>query len=231
MGTVRTISELLEALEPIDHLFFRGQADYEWTLEPSIARIENPEHCYSMTLTGWLSLESYLISEFKKYSYPYLKDEPNNYHDWLVHGQHHGLPTRLLDWSVNPLKALFFAVEDNSLDHVDGSLFLCTPKQMAPTTNDIHEGKGTQFFYSSHINARVSAQEGAFSIPYVNEEEDDFEQDLDIDTSKLRSYGKLRIPKECKPQFRHSLNKLGINHRTIYPGLDGISQMLKGGFN
>lgn len=231
MSTVRSILDLLEALEPIDHLFFRGQADYEWTLAPSIARLKNPENCYSTTLTGWLNLESYLIREFKKYSYPYLKDEPNNYHDWLVHAQHHGLPTRLLDWSVNPLKALFFAVEDRALDHVDAALFLCTPKQMAPTTKDIHEGKGTQFFYSSHINERVSAQEGAFSIPYLNEEEDDFTHDLDIDTEKLSSYKKIKIPKEFKPNLRHSLNKLGINHRTIYPGLDGISKMLKDGFN
>jgi len=231
VNQVRTISELLEALDSIDHLFFRGQADFKWSLEPSVARIKNPSNCYSMTLTGWLSLESHLISEFKKYSYHYLKDEPNNDHDWLVHAQHHGLPTRLLDWSVNPLKALFFAVEDRTLDSVDGALFLCTPKQIAPTTKYIHEGKGTQFFYSSHINERVSAQEGGFSIPYVNIEEDNFLHNLDIDTEKLRTYEKIEIPKEFKPNLRRELNKIGINHRTIYPGLDGISKMLKEGFS
>jgi hypothetical protein len=184
-----------------------------------------------MTLTGWLDLESYLISEFKKYSYPYLKEEPSNKYNWLVHAQHHGLPTRLLDWSENPLKALFFAVEDRSLDNVDAGLFFCTPKQISPTTKDIHEGKGTQFFYSSHINERVSAQEGAFSIPYVDLENDDFLHDLDIDTENLRTYEKVKIPKKFKPNLRYSLNKLGINHRTIYPGLDGISKMLKEGFS
>lgn len=230
MKQARTFFELLEVLEPVDHSFFRGQADWNWSLEPSIARINNPSNCYNMSLNGWLSAESYLISEFKRYSYPYLKDEPNNQYDWLVHAQHHGLPTRLLDWSENPLKALFFAVENSNQDDVDGALFLCTPKQMAPTTKDIHDGKGVQFFYSSHINDRVSAQEGVFSLPYVNPEEDNFDHDLDIVTRELRGYEKVKIPKESKPLFRHQLNKLGINHRTIYPGLDGISKMLKEGF-
>jgi hypothetical protein len=231
MSQIRCISELLQVLEPVPHSFFRGQASFDWTLEPSLARINNPDNCYSMSLRGWLDLESYLIREFRKFSYPYLKDEPQNEFDWLVHAQHHGLPTRLLDWSENPLKALFFAVENREHDQLDGALHLCTPKQTAPSTRDIHEGKGTQFFCSSYINDRISAQEGAFSIPYLNIEEDDFTYSLDIDTSKLLRYEKVHIPKEAKPQLRHELNKLGINHRTIYPGLDGISKMLKEGFS
>ena len=231
MSQIRDISELLQVLDPVPHSFFRGQANFEWSLEPSLARIKHPENCYSMTLRGWLDLESYLIREFKKFSYPYLKDEPKNDFDWLVHAQHHGLPTRLLDWSENPLKALFFAVESRDHDDVDGALHLCTPKQIAPSTSDIHQGKGTQFFCSSYINDRISAQEGAFPLPYLNIEDDDFSHSLDIDTSKLLGYEKVFIPKESKPQLRHELNKLGINHRTIYPGLDGISQMLKEGFS
>ncbi len=77
----RIISELLEVLEPVEYSFFRGQAEFSWSLEPSLARIKNPNNCYSMLLTGWLSMESYLIREFKRYSYPYLKDEPSNKYD------------------------------------------------------------------------------------------------------------------------------------------------------
>ncbi|HIF9328510.1 TPA: FRG domain-containing protein [Photobacterium damselae] len=231
MSQIRDISELLQVLDQVPHSFFRGQANFEWSLEPSLARIKHPENCYSMSLRGWLNLESYLIREFRKFSYPYLKDEPQNDFDWLVHAQHHGLPTRLLDWSENPLKALFFAVENREHDHLDGALHLCTPKQIAPSTRDIHQGKGTQFFFSSYINDRISAQEGAFSLPYLNVEDDDFSYSLDIDTSSLLGYEKVLVPKESKPQLRHELNKLGINHRTIYPGLDGISKMLKEGFS
>lgn len=230
MSQIRCVSELLQVLDPIPYSFFRGQASFNWTLEPSLARINNPQNCYSMTLKGWLDLESYLIREFKKFSYPYLKDEPQNDFDWLVHAQHHGLPTRLLDWSENPLKALFFAVENREHDILDGALHLCTPRQTAPSTRDIHNGNGTQYFCSSYINDRISAQEGAFSIPYLNIKDDNFTHSLDIDTSKLLSYQKVSIPKENKQQLRHELNKLGINHRTIYPGLDGISKMLKEGF-
>ncbi|MBB1434301.1 FRG domain-containing protein [Pseudoalteromonas sp. SG43-6] len=230
MSEIRCISELLQVLEPTPYSFFRGQANFEWSLEPSLARIKHPESCYSMSLGNWLELESYLIREFQKFSYPYLKDEPQNKFDWLVHAQHHGLPTRLLDWSENPLKALFFAIENREYDEFNGALHLCAPKGIAPSTRDIHQGKGTQFFFSSYINDRVSAQEGAFSIPYLNIKEVGFSHNLDIDTSKLLAYKKVLIPKEAKPQLRHELNKLGINHRTIYPGLDGISKMLNEGF-
>jgi len=230
MSQVSSITELLQILETTDHRFFRGQADFLWTLEPSIARIKNPNHCYNMSLRGWHAMESYLIREFERFSYPYLKNEPSNDIDWLVHAQHHGLPTRLLDWSENPLKALFFAVEDRSFGDVDGAIHLCSPEQVGPSTKDIHEGEGGQFFCSSYINDRISAQEGVFSIPYIDKTNDNFTKSLDVVTEDLLTYEKVRIPKEFKPNIRNQLNKIGINHRTIFPGLDGISKMLKEGF-
>lgn len=230
MNEVKTISELLGILDSVNYTFCRGQADVSWLLSPSITRIPNHDKCYSMRLTGWLDAESYLIREFKKYAYPYLKNDPTNDYDWLVHAQHHGLPTRILDWSENPLKALFFAVEDRGFDHVDGALHVCQPQQIGPTTGDIHYGTGVQFFRSRYTNDRILAQEGAFSITYIKQENDDFETNLDVNTTELMEYKKIKIPKESKKLLRDKLNRLGINYRTIFPGLDGISKMLKSGF-
>ncbi|HOD62411.1 MAG TPA: FRG domain-containing protein [Bacilli bacterium] len=90
--------------------FYRGQSDYDWGLTPRLYR-EN-----------LLDKESILISEF-------LRVAPNEfqqmeYFDILVKMQHYGLPTRLLDTTLNPLVALFFACQGDKQKFKDGSVAL-----------------------------------------------------------------------------------------------------------
>ncbi|MGH7468207.1 MAG: FRG domain-containing protein [Longimicrobiales bacterium] len=80
-------------------------ANQAWPLWPSLCRI-------APVADTIRAAEQALITEFKRYALPYLKRAPRNDWQWLALAQHYGIPTRLLDWSSNPLAALFFAVAD-----------------------------------------------------------------------------------------------------------------------
>ena len=83
-------------------LVFRGQRRY-WPLLPRVSG--------NVPRGTILKNERRLLQEFKKKAPPCLQVVPSNDVDWLVVAQHHGLPTRLLDWTYNPFVAFWFAFE------------------------------------------------------------------------------------------------------------------------
>ena len=110
MGTVASVSEYLSCIEKTDTLslttltvsnftFYRGQANKDWDLSPSLYR------------QGLFDIESALMAELNHIC-PF--EFANNKFDTLVKMQHFGLPTRLLDMTTNPLVALYFACENEN---------------------------------------------------------------------------------------------------------------------
>ena len=129
MANIISIESVINLLAEIKkcnlfNFFFRGHTDSEWDLIPTIARTRNKNIYYPK----WLNLEDDILEKFQNFSRPYLGYEPKYKYEWLVIAQHHGLPTRILDWTTNPLKALFFSIEDPAYYKKDAALWAFRPQ-------------------------------------------------------------------------------------------------------
>jgi hypothetical protein len=210
-----------------DPMMFRGQAR-EWPLLPSIARLPPQLAGYET----WGVFENDLIERFAKHAKPLLLAQPSDLEEWLVHAQHHGVPTRLLDWTTNPLKALFWAVEDPRNERRDGVVWAFSPKHwredvLAPTPL-LDDDRLTPYF-PKQINTRVIAQEGCFVAFPLPEGRRRLQPMNDVRAYRkdVRALAKLRVPAASKATLRIELRVLGITHRSLYPDLGGIAESIK----
>ena len=90
-------------------MIYRGVKSTEFELLPKIGRLSPQSSTDDKTEN-----EKEILRTFKERALPYLTSIPQTDWDWLALGQHHSLPTRLLDWTSNPLVACYFAVEEES---------------------------------------------------------------------------------------------------------------------
>ena len=107
---VSSISELLKQagkLEKTDAWIFRGMHNSEYELQPSVGRIRHDSIRNKLTAYR----ERRYLWQFRDWVRPHVSLTIANELEWLVLGQHHGLPTRLLDWTRSPIVAAYFAVK------------------------------------------------------------------------------------------------------------------------
>ncbi len=196
---------------------FRGHRDASWTLAPKIDRTPFVEFRASAGGTR-NQHELRILETFKNWSRPYLKVQPHNDWEWLALAQHHGLATRLLDWTANPLAALFFAVEGPN--EGNGSAVWCYARQgnIAEEKSDPFRCKEVLHFEPPHLSERIPVQAASFTVHPGR-------------PSWRGTRVKLIIDQSSRDAFQDQLGDLNINRATLFPGLDGAADMINSLFS
>jgi len=176
--------EIVSRFRPDTGYFFRGEKRDDWKLIPKIGRITRARAApdpnvidLDLLYASEIINEQGALNRFKAAARPFLSNVPDNDWDWMALAQHHTLPTRLLDWTTNPLVALFFAVCDNAdgawlkREQVDtpsysgaAAFYVWRVKQGPIDTSKANPFESQGYFYPAHLTPRISAQGGLLSI-------------------------------------------------------------------
>ena len=198
-------------------VLFRGQS-LSAPLLPKLVR--------KAPLNDVTSIERRMLGELRRQG-PLVDDvnQPTEL-ELLAIAQHHGMATRLLDWSTNPLVALWFACSAHASED-SGHIYVY---RVYPD-NIENERSGvdpftlamTRVFRPSLNSSRLAAQGGWFTIHPCMGGSLGYKA-LDQDPLHLLSIYHFEIPAVQKRAILHSLDLLGINARTLFPGIDGLVQ-------
>jgi hypothetical protein len=239
--SIHNIADLISKLEAHnparEKLWFRGHANKDWALEPSIARgREKP-----------VVDEFLYYKRFKQEAARVIADIPVDEWGWMFLMQHYGVHTRLLDFSENPLIALYFAV--NELPESDGALYILEPTKwnaeqgrdslsasdlpscgideemtgylMSNVVKQIEtqESNPPIAAIGSRNSARIFAQEGTFVVTHLDLK-------MTVDNDQCKSVWRYIIPRGAKHIIQEHLALLSISDYSVFPELKTLAKKI-----
>jgi hypothetical protein len=203
-----------------DERVYRGVSNVDYELVPSIGRL----HQYDEDLID--DYETRTLDEFKRRAVSYITEFPTNDWEWLFLAQHHGLPTRLLDWTSNALVALYFATASHT--DTDSAIYCGDFKRMYlggkevcgdarrvtvnPDKMSPFNISGVYCISPAHKHQRYVNQSGLFTL-HDN-------PCKAIPESQLQM--KYIIPASCKRRFQQILAAFGVTRLFLFPTVDNL---------
>jgi len=212
---VAQFSDFHEIVRKFDYNtdIFRGVKDEKYELIPKVGRFDDFKN------KSRERFEFDTLRLFKDRAIPFLTKIPDNNWEWLAIAQHHGLPTRLLDWTRNPLAAAYFAVEKefngNSAIYVLKHKYFINQETQTNPFKYPKVGK----FIPRHITPRITAQDGLFTIhPHPA---------IPLKQETNMKYDKIIIERTFRKELKKNLYHYGIHRASLFPDLDGLSLHLE----
>jgi len=220
MAKIESVNDFLSEIADI-HIqeergkwVFRGHSNSDFELIASVGRAKK------YPFDTHKEYEQHLFDMFCREAHYFLSDIPFNKLDWLSVAQHHGLPTRLLDFSYNPLVALFFAVELDINKDKDAEVIALKISDKANKDDDPFQINTPKKYYPNIVSPRIRAQEGLFIV--IPEPEKELTKQLSKEKEK-----KFIIDKDFKEKIKYELFRLGIHKSSLYPDIDGLTDRIK----
>jgi hypothetical protein len=222
-------------------LVFRGLARAEYTNVSSLARLGD----------GFSDLERHLIRNFRKYAH---RERPGpTLWDWLSLAQHHGLPTRLLDWTFSSFVAAHFATATSpGADGVVWAVDCAAVHALLPTElREVLRREGADVFTTELLAERTPTLEALDALsaggePFALFFEPPSLDDRIVNQSAVLSamshpeasfdawlqahpdaWHAWRISAEAKEEVRARLDEANVTERVLMPGLDGLATWLR----
>jgi hypothetical protein len=218
---------VVQTLLDLPHYIFRGHRRDDWKLEPTLTRIiKNKPHAEALRERH---LEEFKYSvRGRRGTNPAKLDEPN---DWWALGQHNGLATPLLDWSTSPYVGLFFAFSEtdpktDTANRVVYALNSVRVKETCAQLPTIHPNAELVTFVRplSDENARLVNQAGLFTRSPDNMNIEEWVSNYCVVSPTQVILLKIYIPNQDRIECLKALNRMNINHSTLFPDLDGAAR-------